>query len=47
MPAAPSGASDRLSDRLVVSMLAPLGDRQRTRLLDAMDEVERLIRASR
>ena len=40
------GELDRLSDRLVVSMLAPLGDRQRTRLLDAMDEVERLIRAS-
>jgi len=40
------GELDRLSDRLVISMLAPLGDRQRTRLLDAMDEVERLIRAS-
>jgi DNA-binding MarR family transcriptional regulator/GNAT superfamily N-acetyltransferase len=37
---------DRLSDQLVVSMLEPLGDRQRARLLDAMDEVERLIRVS-
>ena len=37
---------DRLSDELVVSMLEPLGERQRTRLLDAMDEVERMMRAS-
>jgi DNA-binding MarR family transcriptional regulator/GNAT superfamily N-acetyltransferase len=40
------GELDRLSDQLVVSMLEPLGDRQRARLLVAMDEVERLIRAS-
>ena len=40
------GELDRLSDRLVVSMLEPLGERQRARLLDAMDDVERLMRAS-
>lgn len=40
------GELDRLSDDLVVSMLEPLGKRQRARLLDAMDEVERMMRAS-
>jgi DNA-binding MarR family transcriptional regulator/GNAT superfamily N-acetyltransferase len=37
---------DRLSDELVVTTLEPLGKRQRERLLAAMDEVERLLRAS-
>jgi DNA-binding MarR family transcriptional regulator len=37
---------DRRSDELVVAVLEPLGARQRERLLDAMDEVERLLRAS-
>jgi DNA-binding MarR family transcriptional regulator/GNAT superfamily N-acetyltransferase len=37
---------DRLSDGLVLSMLEPLDDAQRARLLTAMDEVERLLRAS-
>ena len=37
---------DRLSDRLVESMLEPLDERRRGRLVQAMAEVERLIRAS-
>lgn len=37
---------DRLSDELVASMLEPLDDRQRARLVAAMDEVERLLLAS-
>ena len=37
---------DRLSDRLVLSMLEPLDEHQRARLVAAMDEVERLMRAS-
>jgi DNA-binding MarR family transcriptional regulator/GNAT superfamily N-acetyltransferase len=40
------GAYDRLSDELAQSMLAPLDARQRDRLLAAMSEVERLIRAA-
>ncbi len=39
-------AYDRLSDKLAASMLAPLGASQRSRLLSAMGEVERLIRAA-
>jgi DNA-binding MarR family transcriptional regulator/predicted GNAT family acetyltransferase len=39
-------AYDRLSDDLAASMLAPLGPSQRSRLLSAMGEVERLIRAA-
>ena len=38
-------AYDRLSDDLAASMLAPLDASQRSRLLGAMGEVERLIRA--
>jgi DNA-binding MarR family transcriptional regulator/GNAT superfamily N-acetyltransferase len=38
-------AYDALSDRLAESMLAPLGDKQRQRLIEAMSEVERLLRA--
>jgi DNA-binding MarR family transcriptional regulator/GNAT superfamily N-acetyltransferase len=37
---------DALSDELAVSMLAPLGVAQRVRLVTAMVEVERLIRAA-
>src|SRR6478609_6932713 len=37
---------DRLSDGLAASMLEPLEQSQRARLLAAMDEVERLMRAS-
>lgn len=37
---------DRLSDELALSVLEPLGANQRERLLEAMDEVERLMRAS-
>lgn len=37
---------DSLSDRLAESMLAPLTARQRERLLHAMDDVERLLRAA-
>ncbi|MFC5579881.1 bifunctional helix-turn-helix transcriptional regulator/GNAT family N-acetyltransferase [Rhodanobacter terrae] len=37
---------DRRSQDLAISLLAPLGDRQRERLLAAMEEVERLMRAS-
>jgi DNA-binding MarR family transcriptional regulator len=37
---------DALSDRLAHSMLAPLSERQGQRLLAAMAEVERLVRAS-
>ncbi|TCT03312.1 bifunctional helix-turn-helix transcriptional regulator/GNAT family N-acetyltransferase [Aquabacter spiritensis] len=37
---------DALSDRLAGSMLTPLDERQRARLLAAMGEVERLIRAA-
>ena len=37
---------DRHSQELAVSLLAPLGERQRERLLAAMAEVERLLRAS-
>jgi DNA-binding MarR family transcriptional regulator/GNAT superfamily N-acetyltransferase len=37
---------DGLSDRLAASMLAPLNDRHRERLVDAMAEVERLLSAS-
>jgi DNA-binding MarR family transcriptional regulator/predicted N-acetyltransferase YhbS len=36
---------DRASDELAVSMLAPLNDRQRERLVDAMATVERLLTA--
>jgi DNA-binding MarR family transcriptional regulator/ribosomal protein S18 acetylase RimI-like enzyme len=39
-------AYDKLSDKLAASMLAPLGASQRSRLLSAMSEVERLIRAA-
>jgi len=39
-------AYDRLSDELAASMLAPLAPAQRERLLAAMTEVERLIRAA-
>jgi GNAT superfamily N-acetyltransferase/DNA-binding MarR family transcriptional regulator len=39
-------AYDRLSDNLAVSMLAPLDVSERGRLLTAMGEVERLIRAA-
>lgn len=39
-------AYDRLSDNLAASMLDPLGASQQTRLLAAMGEVERLIRAA-
>jgi len=39
-------ALDRRSRDLAVSLLAPLGERQRERLLAAMEEVERLMRAS-
>ena len=39
-------AYDRLSDELAQSMLAPLDGAQRDRLLSAMSEVERLIRAA-
>jgi DNA-binding MarR family transcriptional regulator/GNAT superfamily N-acetyltransferase len=39
-------ALDRRSQDLAVSLLAPLGERQRERLLAAMEEVERLMRAS-
>jgi DNA-binding MarR family transcriptional regulator/GNAT superfamily N-acetyltransferase len=38
-------AYDRLSDKLAASMLTPLDASQQARLLAAMDEVERLIRA--
>src|SRR5262249_40482720 len=37
---------DELSDKLAESILAPLGPAQRDRLVTAMAEVERLIRAS-
>lgn len=37
---------DALSDRLARSMLAPLGGKQAGRLLKAMSEIERLLRAS-
>jgi DNA-binding MarR family transcriptional regulator/predicted GNAT family acetyltransferase len=37
---------DGLSDTLAASMLAPLDDRRRERLVDAMAEVERLLSAS-
>jgi GNAT superfamily N-acetyltransferase len=37
---------DRRSDALASRILQPLNDRQRTRLLDAMRDVERLIEAS-
>lgn len=37
---------DRVSDELASGILDPLTDRQRTRLLDAMDEVRRLMTAS-
>ncbi|GAA2036116.1 helix-turn-helix domain-containing GNAT family N-acetyltransferase [Agromyces tropicus] len=40
------GELDRLSDDLVGGILDPLTERQRTRLLDAMDEVRRLMTAS-
>lgn len=36
---------DRLSDDLATSLLAPLDDRQKQRLVNAMAEVERLMRA--
>jgi DNA-binding MarR family transcriptional regulator/predicted N-acetyltransferase YhbS len=36
---------DRRSDRLALSFLAPLNDEQRTRLVAAMNEVERLLTA--
>jgi len=39
-------AYDRLSDRLAASMLEPLSVSERSRLLAAMGEVERLIRAA-
>jgi DNA-binding MarR family transcriptional regulator/GNAT superfamily N-acetyltransferase len=39
-------ALDRRSQDLAISLLAPLGERQRKRLLAAMEEVERLMRAS-
>jgi DNA-binding MarR family transcriptional regulator len=39
-------AYDRLSDELAASMLMPLGAPQRERLLAAMAEIERLIRAA-
>lgn len=39
-------AYDRLSDELAASMLAPLGAAQRDRLVAAMAQVERLIRAA-
>ena len=39
-------AYDRLSDNLAASMLRPLDASQRSRLLAAMGEVERLIRAA-
>jgi DNA-binding MarR family transcriptional regulator/GNAT superfamily N-acetyltransferase len=39
-------AYDRLSDRLAASMLKPLDAAQRSRLMAAMAEVERLIRAA-
>jgi DNA-binding MarR family transcriptional regulator/GNAT superfamily N-acetyltransferase len=37
---------DRRSDRLAAALLAPLGDGQRTRLIAAMAEVERLLTAA-
>ena len=37
---------DRLSDELATSMLEPLDERQRTRLVAAMQDVERLLLAS-
>jgi DNA-binding MarR family transcriptional regulator/GNAT superfamily N-acetyltransferase len=37
---------DRLSDDLALSILQPLDERQRTRLLAAMEDVERLLQAS-
>jgi DNA-binding MarR family transcriptional regulator/GNAT superfamily N-acetyltransferase len=37
---------DRLSDALAASMLEPLDEPRRTRLVTAMEEVERLLRAS-
>ncbi len=37
---------DRRSDELAWSMLRPLGDQQRARLVDAMAEVERLLTAA-
>ncbi len=40
-------AYDRLSDRLAASMLEPLDAAQRERLVGAMSEVERLLRAAR
>jgi DNA-binding MarR family transcriptional regulator/GNAT superfamily N-acetyltransferase len=39
-------AYDRLSDKLAASIVAPLDTSQRSRLLTAMGEVERLIRAA-
>ncbi len=39
-------ALDRGAQDVAVSLLAPLGERQRERLLAAMEEVERLLRAS-
>jgi DNA-binding MarR family transcriptional regulator/predicted N-acetyltransferase YhbS len=39
-------AYDKLSDKLAASMLAPLGASERNRLLTAMGEVERLVRAA-
>jgi GNAT superfamily N-acetyltransferase len=38
-------AYDELSDDLATSLLAPLGERQRTRLVEAMAEVANLLRA--
>ena len=37
---------DRLSDELALSILEPLDERQRTRLVTAMEDVERLLLAS-
>lgn len=37
---------DRLSDAAAAALLEPLGDRQRRRLIDAMEEVERLLSAA-
>jgi DNA-binding MarR family transcriptional regulator len=39
-------ALDRLSDNLALSILEPLDERQRTRLVTAMEDVERLLLAS-
>ena len=40
------GELDRLSDGMVISMLESLDERRRARLVEAMDDVERLLRAS-